>query len=274
MAPIGKFNNSTRPGERQAFPQRPLLPPVQKRTIASIARANNEKLKGPSPTELAREARTHRNPKAELRALAGRPLGENSGESMNKETYKEYVRQRLHEEYFNQDEKKAMRKAATAQLATDAAVRMGISKAPVAAMEPVDTMEPDADELSDMTVSPAFKNNLAIMFSNIEQRHHSEKHQEDTGDSLPIIGFHKLSKGQQMGHHNEVEAAIDTLDAHQDIDTGHNEGDNFEKMFSHYRSLLGRPEGDGYTEHEEMIDRHKLVHTMKMLKPDLPDMED
>jgi hypothetical protein len=97
MATIGKFNNSTRPGERQAFPQRPLLPPVQKRTVASIARANNEKQKGFSPTELAREARTHRNPKAELRALAGRPLGENSGESMNKETYKEYIRQRLNE---------------------------------------------------------------------------------------------------------------------------------------------------------------------------------
>ena len=100
MAPIGKFNNSTRPGERQAFPQRPLLPPVQKRTIASIARANNEKLKGFSPTELAREARTHRNPKDELRALAGRPLGESLGESMNKETYKEYVRQRLNENTF------------------------------------------------------------------------------------------------------------------------------------------------------------------------------
>lgn len=97
MAPIGKFNNSTSPGERQAFPQRPLLPPVRKRTVVSIARANNEKLKGPSPTELAREARTHRNPKAELRALAGRPLGESLGESMNKETYKEYVRQRLNE---------------------------------------------------------------------------------------------------------------------------------------------------------------------------------
>ena len=101
MDPSGKFNNSSRPGERQAFPQRPLLPPVQKRTIASIARANNEKLKGFSPTELAREARTHRNPNAELRALAGRPLGE----SMNKETYKEYVRQRLHEEYYNRKEK-------------------------------------------------------------------------------------------------------------------------------------------------------------------------
>ena len=100
MAPIGKFNNSTRPGERQAFPQRPLLPPVRKRTVASIARANNEKLKGPSPTELAREARTHRHPKAELRALAGRPLGESLGESMNKETYKEYVRQRLNENTF------------------------------------------------------------------------------------------------------------------------------------------------------------------------------
>ena len=100
MAPIGKFNNSTRPGERQAFPQRPLLPPVRKRTVLSIARANNEKLKGPSPTELAREARTHRNPKAELRALAGRPLGESLGESMNKETYKEYVRQRLNENTF------------------------------------------------------------------------------------------------------------------------------------------------------------------------------
>ena len=96
MAPIGKFNNSTRPGERQAFPQRPLLPPVRKRTVLSIARANNEKLKGFSPTELAREARTHRNPNAELRALAGRPLGE----SMNKETYKEYVRQRLNENTF------------------------------------------------------------------------------------------------------------------------------------------------------------------------------
>ena len=100
MAPIGKFNNSTRPGERQAFPQRPLLPPVRKRTVLSIARANNEKLKGPSPIELAREARTHRNPKAELRALAGRPLGESLGESMNKETYKEYVRQRLNENTF------------------------------------------------------------------------------------------------------------------------------------------------------------------------------
>ena len=44
---------------------------------------------------------------------------------MNKETYKEYVRQRLHEEYYNRKEKKAMRKAATAQLATDAAVNMG-----------------------------------------------------------------------------------------------------------------------------------------------------
>jgi hypothetical protein len=195
---------------------------------------------------------------------------------MNKETYKEYVRQRLHEEYYNRDEKKAMRKAATAQLATDAAINMGISKTPVAAMEPVDTMEPDADELSDMTVSPAFKNNLAIMFHNIEQHHRSEKHQEDKPEEepLPIVAFHKLSKGQKMRHHNEVEAAIDTLDAHQDMDTGHNEGDNFDTMFSHYASLLGRPEGDGYTEHEEMIDRHKLVHTMKMLKPDLPDMED
>jgi hypothetical protein len=178
------------------------------------------------------------------------------------------------EEYYSRDEKKAMRKAAKAQMVTDASINMGISKAPVAAMEPVDTMEPDELELSDMTVSPAFKNNLAIMFHNIEHRHNSARHQENTGDSLPIIAFHKLSKGQQMGHHNEVQAAIDTLDAHQDIDTGHNEGGNFEKMFSHYASLLGRPQGDGYTEHEEMIDRHKLVHTMKMLKPDLPDMED
>jgi hypothetical protein len=193
---------------------------------------------------------------------------------MNKETYKEYVRQRLHEEYYNRKEKKAMRKAATAQLATNAAINMGISKAPVAAIEPVDAMEPDELMEPDINVSPAFKHNLAIMFSNIEQRHHSEKHQEDTGDSLPIIAFHKLSKGQKMRHHNEVEAAIDTLDAHQDMDTGHNEGDNFDTMFSHYASLLGRPEGDGYSEHEEMIDRHKLVHTMKMLKPDLPDLED
>jgi hypothetical protein len=268
MATIGKFNNSTRPGERQAFSQRPLLPPVRKRTVASIARANNEKLKGPSPTELAREARTHRNPKAELRALAGRPLGENSGESMNKETYKEYVRQRLHEEYYNRYEKKAMRKAATAQLATDAAVRMGIRTPRVAGME--------RDEMSDMAISPKFKNNLAIMFHNIEQRHHSEKHQEDkpAEEPLPIIAFDKLSKKQKMRHHNQVEAAIETLNEHQDIDTGHNEGGNFEKMFSHYRSLLGRPQGDGYSEHEEMIDRHKLVHTMKMLKPDLPDLED
>ena len=266
MATIGKFNNSTRPGERQAFPQRPLLPPVQKRTVASIARANNEKQKGFSPTELAREARTHRNPKAELRALAGRPLGENSGESMNKETYKEYVRQRLHEEYYNRKEKKAMRKAATAELVTRASERMGIRTPRVAGME--------RDEMSDMAISPKFKNNLAIMFHNIEHRHNSARHQENTGDSLPIIGFDKLSKKQKMRHHNEVEVAIETLNAHQDIDTGHNEGGNFEKMFSHYRSLLGRPQGDGYTEHQEMIDRHKLVHTMKMLKPDLPDMED
>ncbi len=272
MAPIGKFNNSTRPGERQAFSQRPLLPPVRKRTVTSIARANNEKLKGPSPTELAREARTHRNPKAELRALAGRPLGENSGESMNKETYKEYVRQRLHEEYYNRKEKKAMRKAATAQLATNAAINMGISKAPVAAMEPDELMEPD------INVSPAFKHNLAIMFSNIEQRQHSAKHQEDTGDTLPIIDFHKLPEEQKLGHHYEVEAAIDTLNelppvklAQEDYPAARR---HFEKMFSHYRSLLGRPEGDEYTEHEEMIDRHKLVHTMKMMKIDLPDLED
>ena len=182
------------------------------------------------------------------------------------------------EEYYNKAQRKAMWKSAKAQMATDSAVSMGISAPPGAAMEPVDIMEPvdtmEPDELSDMTVSPKFKNNLAIMFHNIEHRHNSAKHQEDTGDSLPIIGFHKLSKGQQMRHHNEVQVAIDTLDAHKDIDTGHNEGGNFKKMFFHYRSLLGRPEGDGYTEHEEMIDRHKLVHTMKMLKPDLPDMED
>lgn len=178
------------------------------------------------------------------------------------------------EEYYSRDEKKAMRKAAKAQMVTDASINMGISKAPVAAMEPVDTMEPDELSEPDIDVSPKFKNNLAIMFHNIEHRHNSARHQENTGDSLPTIAFHKLSKAQQMGHHNEVQAAIDTLDAHQDIDTGHNEGDNFEKMFSHYRALLGRPEGDGYTEHQEMIDRHKLVHTMKMLKPDLPDMED
>lgn len=179
------------------------------------------------------------------------------------------------EEYYDKGQKKAMRAAATAKLATDASERMGISAPPVAsAMEPVDAMEPDELSEPDIDVSPKFKNNLAIMFHNIEQRHNSARHQETTGDSLPMIGFDKLSKGQQMGHHNEVEAAIDTLDAHQDIDTGHNEGGNFEKMFSHYTSLLGRPEGDGYSEHEEMIDRHKLVHTMKMLKPDLPDMED
>ena len=179
------------------------------------------------------------------------------------------------EEYYNRAEKKAMRAAATAKLATDASERMGISAPPVAsAMEPVDAMEPDELMEPDIDVSPKFKHNLAIMFHNIEHRHNSARHQENTGDSLPIIAFHKLSKREKMRHHNEVKTAIDTLDAHQDIDTGHNEGDNFEKMFSHYRSLLGRPEGDGYTEHEEMIDRHKLVHTMKMLKPDLPDMED
>ncbi len=178
------------------------------------------------------------------------------------------------EEYYDKAQKKAMRAAATAQLATDASERMGISAPPIAAMEPVDTMEPDELSEPDIEVSPKFKHNLAIMFHNIEHRHNSARHQENTGDSLPTIAFHKLSKAQQMGHHNEVQAAIDTLDAHQDIDTGHNEGGNFEKMFSHYRSLLGRPEGDGYTEHQEMIDRHKLVHTMKMLKPDLPDMED
>ena len=168
-----------------------------------------------------------------------------------------------------------MRAAATAKLATDASERMGISAPPVAsAMEPVNAMEPDELMEPDIDVSPKFKHNLAIMFHNIEHRHNSARHQENTGDSLPIIAFHKLSKREKMRHHNEVKTAIDTLDAHQDIDTGHNEGDNFEKMFFHYRSLLGRPEGDGYTEHEEMIDRHKLVHTMKMLKPDLPDMED
>ena len=97
MDPSGKFNNSSRLGERQAFPQRPyMLPPIRKRTVLSIARANNEKSKGPSLTELKREAASKRNPKAELRALAGRPLGE----SMNKETYKEYVRQRLNENTF------------------------------------------------------------------------------------------------------------------------------------------------------------------------------
>ena len=179
------------------------------------------------------------------------------------------------EEHLTRKEFKARKKAAKAQMVTGAAIDMGISTPPVAsAMEPVDTMEPDELMEPDIDVSPKFKNNLAIMFHNIEHRHNSAKHQEDTGDSLPIIGFHKLSKGQQMRHHNEVQVAIDTLDAHQDIDTGHNEGGNFEKMFSPYRSLLGRPEGDGYTEHQEMIDRHKLVHTMKMLKPDLPDMED
>ena len=101
MDPSGKFNNSSRLGERQAFPQRPyMLPPIRKRTVLSIARANNEKSKGPSLTELKREAASKRNPKAELRALAGRPLGESLGESMNKETYKEYVRQRLNENTF------------------------------------------------------------------------------------------------------------------------------------------------------------------------------
>ena len=88
MDPSGKFNNSSRPGERQAFPQRPyMLPPIRKRTVLSTARANNEKSKGPSLTELKREAASKRNPNAELRALAGRPLGESLGESMNKETY-------------------------------------------------------------------------------------------------------------------------------------------------------------------------------------------
>ena len=130
--------------------------------------------------------------------------------------------------------------AATAILRADAARnptsvchkwRMGISAPPVAsAMEPVDAMEPVELSEPDIDVSPKFKNNLAIMFHNIQQRHNSAKHQEDTGDSLPIIGFDKLSKGQQMSHHNEVQAAIDTLDAHQDIDTGHNEGGNFEKI--------------------------------------------
>ena len=178
------------------------------------------------------------------------------------------------EEKLTRKEFKARKKAAKAQMVTGAAINMGISKTPVAAVVPDELMEPDELSEPDIDVSPKFKNNLAIMFHNIEHRHNSAKHQEDTGDSLPIMGFHKLSKGQQMRHHNEVQAAIDTLDAHQDIDTGHNEGGNFEKMFSHYRSLLGRPEGDGYTEHQEMIDIHKLVHTMKMLKPDLPDMED
>lgn len=179
------------------------------------------------------------------------------------------------EEYYNKAQKKAMWKSAKAQMVTDASERMGISAPPVAsAIEPVDAMEPDELLEPDIDVSPKFKHNLAIMFHNIEHRHNSARHQENTGDSLPIIAFHKLSKEQQMRHHNEVQAAIDTLDAHHDIDTGHNEGGNFEKIFFHYRSLLGRPEGDGYTEHQEMIDRHKLVHTMKMLKPDLPDIED
>ena len=172
------------------------------------------------------------------------------------------------EEYYNRKEKKAMRKAATAQMVTDASESMGITTPRVAGMA--------RDELSDMAISPKFKNNLAIMFHNIEQRHHSAKHQEDKPkeEPLPTIAFDKLSKRQKMRHQNEVEAAIDTLDAHQDIDTGHNENTNFEKMFSHYTSLLGRPKGDGYTEHEEMIDRHKLVHAMKMMKSDLPDLED
>ena len=172
------------------------------------------------------------------------------------------------EEYYNKAQKKAMWNAAKAELVTGASERMGISTVPGATMMSAKILKPD------VVVSPKFKNNLAIMFHNIEHRHNSARHQENTGDSLPIIAFHKLSKREKMRHHNEVKTAIDTLDAHQDIDTGHNEGGNFEKMFSHYRALLGRPEGDGYTEHEEMIDRHKLVHTMKMMKTDLPDLED
>ena len=180
------------------------------------------------------------------------------------------------EEHLTRKEFLARKKAAKAQMVTDASERMGMNNGATAGMFRDDTIKPD--KLSDMTVSPKFKNNLAIMFHNIEHRHNSARHQENTGDSLPIIAFHKLSKGQKMRHQNEVESAIDTLNEHPPVKYAQEDYPaarrHFEKMFSHYRSLLGRPEGDGYSEHEEMIDRHKLVHTMKMLKPDLPDMED
>ena len=182
------------------------------------------------------------------------------------------------EEHLTRKEFLARKKAAKAQMVTNASERMGMNNGATAGMFRDDTMEPDELMEPDINVSPAFKHNLAIMFSNIEQRQHSAKHQEDTGDTLPIIAFHKLPEEQKLGHHYEVESAIDTLNEHPPVKYAQEDYPaarrHFEKMFSHYRSLLGRPEGDGYSKHEEMIDRHKLVKAMKMMKIDLPDLED
>lgn len=231
------------------------------------------------------------------------------------------------EEYYNRVEKKAMRAAAKAQEVTNASERMGISTPPVAsAMEPVGITTTQSGE---KIVGRKERTNFSIMFHSIEQRHNNSKAENDRLKSLPIkigaggqmtldkksgsspvedydpppmIGFDELSKEQQALHHYEVAAAIDTINKHRDILTGnmtggHNQSDTFKLMVNHYRSLLdlNRPAGYEDSQHQEMIDTHKLMHirgklqdekertkelnrdtrdVRKSLKLGFPDMED
>ncbi len=197
---------------------------------------------------------------------------------MNKETYKEYVRQRLNEEKLTRKEFKARKKAAKAQMVTGAAINMGISNEPVAAMEPdYELMEPDELMDPDTEISPKFKYNLAVVFHNIQSARDNALHQEQTKfkSQLPFTPFHKLPEEQQKNYHTTVEAAIDTINKHPP--GGFDDDETFEeKMFPHFTSLLGIANGEGKRspteqEHQGEIHRQQLVHAIRLLKPNLSD---
>jgi len=192
------------------------------------------------------------------------------------------------EEHLTRKEFLARKKAAKAQMVTNAAIDMGIT---TPAMEPVGITTTQSGE---KVVGRKTRTNFAVMFHSIEQRRNNSKAENDRLKSLPIkigaggqisldkksgslpvedydpppmIGFDELSKEQQALHHYEVSAAIDTINRHRDILTGdmiggHNQSDAFETMVGHYRSLLdlNRPAGYEDSEHQGEIDRHKLMH--------------
>ena len=231
------------------------VPGVPIRTIRSISRRNNNKLKGFSITELKKELQSHRSKDSELRVLSGRLLGEN----MNKEFYKSYLLRKLHEEHQSPIE-----------FALKTTLSSFLGKGGARSYEDV--------------VTPKFINNLSKQFHRIDHRWRNAAHEEKflnpntnmddsenqkifgQGESLPMKDFRFLTKEEQLRHEDVAKAAIQTVIAHRDIDTGHNEDENFETMFSNFRSLLGRSEDESYTEHQEHMDRHKLVHTIQLMK--------
>ena len=198
------------------------------------------------------------------------------------------------EEHLTRKEYQARKKAAKAQMVTDASENMGIT---TPRMEPAGITTTQSGE---KIVGRKKRTNFATMFHNIEQLHNNSKAENDRLKSLPIkigaggqisldkksgslpvedydpppmIGFDELSKEQQALHHYEVSAAIDTINRHRDILTGdmtggHNQSDAFETMVDHYRSLLdlNRPTGYEDSEHQGKIDRHKLMHIRGQLQ--------